>query len=116
MLSKCDVKSPLDSKEIKLVNTKGNQAWIFIGRTDTEAEAPILWSPDVKSWLTGKDPDAGKDWGHISVPRDQKSRKGNYYPGRCIITYTQKEVSLLLNNVGENKTLDTQVIKWTSSW
>ena len=55
--------SPLDSKEIKPVNPKGNQPWIFIGRTDTEAEAPIIWPPDVKSWLTGKDPDAGKDWG-----------------------------------------------------
>ena len=56
------LKSPLDNKEIKPVNPKGNQSWIFIGRTDAEAEAPILWPPDVKSWLTGKDPDAGKDW------------------------------------------------------
>ena len=54
------LESPLDSKEIKLVNPKGNQHWIFIGKTD--AEAPILWPPDVKSQLTGKDPDAGKDW------------------------------------------------------
>ena len=54
--------SPFDSKEIKPVNPKGNQPWIiFTGRTDTEAEAPLLWPPDVKSWLTGKDPDAGKD-------------------------------------------------------
>ena len=55
--------SPLDSKEIKPVNPKGNQPWIFIGRTDGEAEAPVLWSPDKKNWLTGKDLDAGKDWG-----------------------------------------------------
>ena len=54
--------SPLDSKEIKLVNPKGNQSWILIGRTDIEAEAPILWLHDVKSWLIGKDPDARKDW------------------------------------------------------
>ena len=53
---------PLDTKEIRPVNPKGNQPWIFIGRTDAEAEAPILWSPNVKSWLSGKDPDAGKDW------------------------------------------------------
>ena len=53
--------SPLDCKEIQLVNPKGNQAWIFIGRTDAEAEIPILWPPDVKNWLIGKDPDAGKD-------------------------------------------------------
>ena len=54
------VESPLDSREIKLVNPKGNHPWIFIVRTD--AEAQILWPPDAKSRLTGKDPDAGKDW------------------------------------------------------
>ena len=51
------------SKEIQPVRPKENQSWVFIGETDAEAEAPILWPPDVKSWLTGKDPDAGKDWG-----------------------------------------------------
>ena len=56
------LKNPLDSKEIKPVNPKGNQLWLFIGRTDAEAETPILWPPDAKSWLFGKDPDAGKDW------------------------------------------------------
>ena len=56
------LESPLDCKEIKPVNPKGNQPWIFIGKTDAGAEAPILWPPDVKSWLIGKDPDAGKDW------------------------------------------------------
>ena len=56
------LESPLDCKEIKSVNPKGNQSWIFIGRTDTEAEAPILWPPDAKNWLLGKDPDAEKDW------------------------------------------------------
>ena len=55
-------KSPLDSKEIKLVNPKGTQPWIFTVRTDAEAEAPILWPPDAKNWLIGKDSDAGKDW------------------------------------------------------
>ena len=54
--------SPLDFKEIKTVNPKGNQLWIFIGRTDVETEAPIPWPPDMKRQLTGKDPDAGKDW------------------------------------------------------
>ena len=56
------LESPLNCKEIKPVNPKGNQSWIFIGRTDAEAEAPKLWPPDVKSWLIRKDPDAGKDW------------------------------------------------------
>ena len=56
------LESLLDCKEIKLVSPNGNQSWIFIGRTDAEAETPTLWPPDVKSWLNGKDPDAGKDW------------------------------------------------------
>ena len=56
------LESPLDSKEIKPVSPKGYQPWMVIGRTDAEAEALILWPADVKSWLTGKDPDAGKDW------------------------------------------------------
>ena len=64
------LESPLDCEKIKPVNPKGNQSWIFIGRTDAEAEAPILWSPDVKRWLIGKDPDAGKDW-------RQKEKKGS---------------------------------------
>ena len=55
--------SPLDSKEIKPVNPKGNQSWTFIGRTEAQAEAPIFWPLDAKSWLFGKDPDAGKGWG-----------------------------------------------------
>ena len=54
------LESPLDCKEIQPVNPKGNQTWIFIGRTD--AEVPILWPPHAKSWLIGKDPDAEKDW------------------------------------------------------
>ena len=54
--------TPLDCKEINPVNPKGNQSWIFIGRTDAEAETPILWPSNTKNWLIGKDPDAGKDW------------------------------------------------------
>ena len=56
------LKSPLDCKENKPVNPKGNKSWIFIGRTNAEAEAPILWPPDVKSWFIRKDPDTGKNW------------------------------------------------------
>ena len=56
------LESPLDSEEIKSVNLKGNQPWIFIERNDAKAEAPILWTPDTNSQLVGKDPDAGKDW------------------------------------------------------
>ena len=56
------LESPLDCKEIQPVHPKGDQSWVFIGRTDVEAETPILWPPDLKNWLIGKDPDAGKDW------------------------------------------------------
>ena len=56
------LESPLDCKEIQPVHPKGDQSWIFTGRTDAEAEAPILWPADAKSWLIWKDPDAGKDW------------------------------------------------------
>ena len=67
MLLNCDfektLESPLDCLDIKPVHPKGNQPWIFIGRTDAEAETPILWPPDLNNWFVGKDPDAGKDWG-----------------------------------------------------
>ena len=56
------LESPLDRKEIQLIHPKGDQSWVFIGRTDVEAETPILWPHDEKSWLIWKDPDAGKDW------------------------------------------------------
>ena len=55
--------SPLDCKEIQPVHPKGNQSWIFTGRTDVKAETPMLWPPDAKNWLIWKDPDGGKDWG-----------------------------------------------------
>ena len=57
------LESPLDCKEIQTVHPKGNQSWVFIERADSEAKTPIFWPPDGKNWLTGKDPDAGKDWG-----------------------------------------------------
>ena len=57
------LQSPLDRKDIKPVNPKGNESWMFTGRTDAEAETPILWPPDAKNWLLRKDSDAGKDWG-----------------------------------------------------
>ena len=56
------LESPLDCKEIQPVHSKGDQSWVFIGRTDVEAETPIFWPPDAKSWLIRKDPDGGKDW------------------------------------------------------
>ena len=63
LVLKKTLESPLDYKKIQPVPPKGDQSWVFIGRTDVEAETPILWPPDVKSWVIWKDPDAGKDWG-----------------------------------------------------
>ena len=67
------LESPLDCKEIQLVHPKGNQSWIFIGRTYAEAETPIFWPPDMKNWLNGKDPDAGKDrrWEEKGTTEDE---------------------------------------------
>ena len=62
MMLEKTLENPLDSKEIQPVHPKGNQSWIFIGRIDAETETPILWPPDVKNWVTDKDPDAGRDW------------------------------------------------------
>ena len=62
MVLKKTLQSPLDCKEIQAVHPKGNQSWVFIGSTDVEAETPIFWPPDAKSWLIWKDPDVEKDW------------------------------------------------------
>ena len=73
------LESPLDCKEIKSVSPKGNQSWLFIERADAEAETPILWPPDVKNWLIGKDPDAGKDWGQEERGTTEDEMVGWYY-------------------------------------
>ena len=73
--------SPLDCKEIKPVNPKGNWSWILIGRTDAEAETPILWPSDANSWLIGKAPDAGKDWGQKAKMASEDKMAGWHH--RC---------------------------------
>ena len=78
MLEK-SLESPLDCKEIQSVNPKGNQSWIVIGRIDAEGETPVLWPPDVKSWLTGKDLDAEKDWRNEEKPTTEDETKLNSY-------------------------------------
>ena len=70
------LESPLDCKEIQPVHPKGDQSWVFIGRTDVEAETPVLWPPDVKSWLTGKGPHAGKDWGQEEKGMTENEKVG----------------------------------------
>ena len=72
--------SPLDCKEIQPVHLNGDQSWIFIGRTDAEAEIPILWLPDVKNWLLGKDPDAGENWGQEEKGMTENEMVGWHQP------------------------------------
>ena len=71
---------PLHWKEIQPVHSKGNQSWVFIGRTDVEAETPILWPPDAKNWLIGKDPDAGKDWRQEEKGMTEDEMVGWHHP------------------------------------
>ena len=73
------LESPLDSKEIRSVHSKGSQSWTFIGRSDAEAETPMLWPPDVKSWLFGKDADAGRDWGQEEKGTTEDETVGWYH-------------------------------------
>ena len=70
------LESPLDCKEIQSVHPNGDQSWVFIGRSDVEAETPILWPPDAKSWLIGKGPDAGRDWGQEEKGTTEDERVG----------------------------------------
>ena len=76
------LESPLDCKEIQPVHSKGDQSWVFTGRIDVEAETPVLWPPDAKSWLIGKDPDAGKDWGQEEKETTEDEMVGWHLPTR----------------------------------
>ena len=78
------LESPLDCREIQPVHPKGDQSWVFIGRTDAEAETPVLWPPHVKSWLIGKDSDAGRDWGQEEkgTTEDEMARWHHWLDGR----------------------------------
>ena len=95
------LESPLDCKEIQPVNPKGNQSWIFTGRTDAEAEAPILWPPGVKNWLTGKDPEAGKDWRQKEKRAAEDERRVWGTGSPCLlqsIGRKESDMTELLNN------------------
>ena len=78
------LESPLDCKKIQPAHPKGGQSWVFIGRTDVEAETPILWPPHGKSWLIGKDPNAGKDWGQEEkgTTEDEMARWHHWLDGQ----------------------------------
>ena len=113
------LESPLDCKEIQPVHPKGDQPWVFIGRIDFKAETPILWPPDAKSWLIGKDPDAGRDWGQEEKGTTEDEMAGWHHrldahefgwtPGdgdgqeglACCISWGHKELDM------------TEWLKWT---
>ena len=106
------LESPLDCKEIKPVNPKGNQSWIFIGRTHTEAEAPIFWPPDVKNWLIWKDPDARKDWRQEKkgMMEDEIVRCHHWFDGHefeQVLGFGDGQGSLVCCNSWGHKEFDT---------
>ena len=92
---KKSLEGPLDCKQIQPVNPKGNQSWLFIGRTDAEAETPILWPPDAKNWLIWKDPNAGKDW--------RQERKG----------MTEDEMAGWLHQLNGHESVNSGSWRWT---
>ena len=96
------LKSPLDCKEIQPVHPKGNQSWIFIERTDTEAETSILWPPDAKNWLIEKDPDAGKDWGQEKGTAEDK----------MVVTYSDMNLSKLRELVMDREAWHAACSPW----
>ena len=115
-------KSPLNCEEIQPIHPKGDESWVFIGRTDIAAETPILWPPDVKSWLIGKNPDAGKDWGQEEKGMTEAEMVAWHYclnahefewtPGfgdgqgglSCCSTWGHKELDM------------TEQLNWTERW
>ena len=115
------LESPLNCKKIKSVNPKGNQSWIFIGRTDAEAEAPILWPPHTKSWLIRKDPDAGKNWGQEQKGMIEDEMVGwhhrlNGLGFEQIPRDSEGQGSLACCSPWGHKALDTTELTWIESY
>ena len=114
-------KTPLDYKEIKPVHPKGNQPWICIGRTDAEADTPMLWPPDVKNWLIGKDPDAGKDFGQEEKGTTEDEMVGWHYwldghEFEQALEVGDGQGSLVCCNPWSRKELDTtEQLNWTET-
>ena len=130
------LESPLDCKEIQPAHPKGDQSWVFIGRTDVEAETPILWPPDVKSWVIWKDPDAGKDWGQeekgttedemVGWHHQHNGHGSGWTPGvgdgqgglACCVSWGRKELGMTeqLNGTEFNKNRLRTFLRYKESW
>ena len=116
------LESTLDSKEIKLVNLKRNQLWLLIGRTDAKAEAPIIWPPDEKSRLSGKDPDVGKDWGQEEKEATEDEMVGwchrlNRHEFEQTLGASDRQGSLVCCSSWGCKELDwTEWLNWLNDW
>ena len=125
MVSEKTLESPLDCKEIQPVHPKGDQSWVFIGRTEVETETPILWPPDAKSWLTGKDPDAWKDWGQeekgmtedemVGWPHRLDGHEFGWTPGLMI---DREAWRVAVHGVTKSQTWlsDWTELNWTAMW
>ena len=116
------LESPLDCKEIQLVHSEGDPSWVFFGRTDAKAETPILWPPDAKSWLIGKDPDAGRDWGQEEKGTTEDEMAGwHHWPDGHEFEGTlgvgDGQGSLACYNLWGRKESDTtEWLNWTESF
>ena len=113
------LESLLDCKEIQLAHSKRNQSWIFIGKNDAEAETPILWPPDVKNWLIGKDPVAGKDWRQAKKGKTEDEMVGGYHQldGREFEQATRVDEGqgslACCNPLGGKRSDTTEQLSWT---
>ena len=113
------LESPLDCKEFQPVHPKGDQSWVFIGRTDAKAETPILWPPHAKSWLIGKDPDAGRDWGQEEKGRTEDEMAGwhhrlNGHESEWTLGFGDGQRGLACCDSWGRKELDTtEWLNWT---
>ena len=113
------LESPLDCKEIQLVHSKGDQSWVFFGRNDAKAETPVLWPPHARSWLIGKDSDAGRDWGQEEkgTTEDEKAGWHHLLDGRefeWILGYGNGQGGLACCDSWGRKELDmTEQLNWT---
>ena len=115
------LESPLDCKEIQPVHPKGDQGWVFIGRTDAEAETPVLWPPHAKSWLTGKDPDAGRGWGQEEKGMTEDEMAGwHHWVDRCEFEWTPgvgdgQGGLACCDSWGRKESDTTEQLNWTES-